>query len=171
MLRLTAITKRGLRAAALLCGLAIATTAAHGDRERLSFSTVEWSAPAQSLDVTHRIHLHDAQQALVRAGLLTEPDLVPLINRARLALYVGQQFRIAGEKSDIDLDTLGAEIEGNYVYIYQQAEMDAAPDALYVQCNILRTVFSDQSNHVNVKLSETVQTLTFAPGDGIKSAR
>lgn len=160
-----------MRASALLCLFAVLIMPAHADRERLSVSTVEWSAPAQTLHVTHRIHLHDAQQALVRAGLLKEPDLVPLINRAKLALFVGRGFRIAGQTSDIALDILGAEIDGNYIYVYQQAEADAAPDMLYIDCNILRTVFSDQSNHVNVKLSDSVQTLTFAPGDRIKSAR
>lgn len=160
-----------IKAAALLClGLAVAMPA-QADRERLSVSNVAWSAPAQTLEITHRIHLHDAQQALVRAGLLDEPDLTPLRNRAQLALFVGEQFRLAVEDNDIALDILGAEIDGNYVYIYQQAEMLAAPDALYIESNILRTVFSDQSNHVNVTLSDTVQTLIFAPGDGIKSVQ
>ena len=154
-------------AAGFLCLMLALPAQAH--REPLSFTTVEWNAAEGRLDVIHRIHTHDAQQAMVRAGLLEEPSLQSLESRARLALYVGTQFRIAAPDADIPLETVGAEIEGHYAYVYQQAEIKTAPKALYMDSKIFRDVFSDQSNHVNVKLSDAVQTLTFAPGDGIKS--
>ena len=163
------LKQRFCQIAALLCLSLMLAAPAFADRQRLSVSTVEWDAPARTLGITHRIHVHDAEQALLREGLLEGPDLYRLENRARFALYVSRQFRLAGAEADIALESLGAEIEGNYIWVYQQAELTKAPDKLYVDCKILRDVFSDQSNHVNVIVSDDVQTLTFTKGDGIKS--
>lgn len=155
--------------AVMLCALTLASPAA-AHRDKLTVSTVEWNEAEQALEVSHRVHIDDAQRAMVKSGLLQEPDLHALSDQAKFALFLSEQFAVAGSKSDIPLETLGAEIDGPYIWVYQQATGQARPEKLYIDCQILRAVFPDQSNHVNVRTTKQVQTLTFAPGDGIKSA-
>lgn len=156
--------------AAIMLSALVLTAPAHAHREKLTLSEVVWNAEAQVIEVSHRVHIDDAQRAMVMAGVLREPNLRRLADQAKFALYVTENFALAGPDADINLETLGAEIEGSYIWVYQQAGLKALPGKIYVDCQILRTVFADQSNHVNVRTSEQVQTLTFAPGDGIKSA-
>ena len=168
-----ALTRRcivkGAFATTLLTQLVI-PPAAYADRERLSFSEVSYNQGSELLEVTHRLHLHDAQQALTGEGLLSTPDLTPLRARAALALYVANQFKINRGETLLLLETLGAQIEGNYIYIYQQAAMKTEPQQLTIHCEILQSIFSDQANHVNVKLKQSLTTLTFVKGEREKKA-
>jgi len=152
-----------MRAMALSWLIAAATYLAPqalGDRQRLSLTEVTYNAQTQTVDVTHRLHLHDAQQALVREGLLDIPSLTSMRAQAQLAVYVSGQFDLSDEDISLTLETLGAEQDGNYIYIYQQAVKDTAPAGLKIESKILQSVFADQVNHVNVRLSDTVKSVS-----------
>lgn len=153
----------------LLAAAASLAPQALADRQRLSLTEVTYNAQTQTVDVTHRLHLHDAQQALVREGLLETPSLTSMRAQAQLAVYVSGQFDLADGEDVLALETLGAEQDGNYIYIFQQAVKSSAPSDLHIESKILQSVFADQVNHVNVRLSDAVQTVIFTQGDAPKS--
>lgn len=163
--------RRVLTSSAALCaGLAL-PRAALAHRQRLSITEVDWNAEAKTLGVTHRFHLHDAEKALVKEGLLDTPDLRAVRAKAKLALYVEDQFGLSSGGESITLSLLGAQIDGHNIFVFQEAVMDAKPSALTVRCEILRDAFPDQRNHVNLRLFAPVQTLTFSGRERIKKAQ
>ena len=151
---------------AFLCGAACAAllpAPALAHREKTTTTRVEWTG--KGFAVTHTIHRHDAETALARAGLIDRPDIDSLKSRAHIALHVEETFRLEG----LPLTTLGAETEGNRIYIYQEAPLDALPATLSVDARILRSLYADQVNAVDVVVDGEVTSLRFADGDGAKT--
>lgn len=154
-------------------GLAFAGLArASAHRARECVSRVAWVARRGALEVTHRMHAHDAELALADAMGVARPTIDQMIMRARLALYVEARFALAdAESAPIPLELLGAESDGVNVYVYQEAFLDAPPAVLAVRDDILRDVFPDAVNLVNLEVGDTLRTLTFSEGGaGVQTA-
>lgn len=144
-------------------------TSAWAHRQKQALSRVEWNAKTKMLEVTHDLHAHDAEQVLARLGLINSPDLTSLRARARLALYVQKNFKLATlEGQHIDLTIIGAETGTTYAHVYMEAEMDAPPSGLLITDTMLQDVFVDQINQVNVTLGDNLRSVVFAAGDGQK---
>ncbi|HFB54593.1 MAG TPA: hypothetical protein ENJ46_01605 [Hellea balneolensis] len=138
-------------------------------RKKILLSTIEWNAHTHTLEVTHRFHLHDAEVALSQLGKLDKPDLTPLRARANLALHTYEQFKISTLEHDpLELDIIGVEIDGSYVFVYEEIALKQPPQGLIVENEILHDVYLDQINTVNIAISDHVKTLTFIAGDNPK---
>ncbi|MGJ8559543.1 MAG: DUF6702 family protein [Litorimonas sp.] len=119
-----------------------------------------------TLSVIHVYHLQDAQSALFQAGLINEPDLSSLRARAKLALYTQEHFAIFANGVTAPLEIIGAEIEGDSVYIYQDGQIDAG--ALTIDARMLRDLIKNQSNSVNIVRGGQTISLDFSGDDGPK---
>jgi hypothetical protein len=134
-----------------------------------SLTLIELNEGAGTIEVTHRLHRHDAELGLASAS--DDPHLTfdDVESRARLALYVEQRFRIAacrddGVAADIDLTLIGAELQADFIFVYQEARQ-ALPRCIAVRNDILRDVLPAQANQVNIVSGEGVRTLMFAGDD------
>jgi len=148
-------------------------TSQHGlawaHRQKQALSTIEWNARTNTLEVTHDLHAHDAEQVLAKLGLITSPDLTGLRARARLALYVKQNFQLSTLNGQaIDLTIIGAETGSTYTHVYMEAELTELPSGLLITDTLLQDVFVDQVNQVNISLSNTLRSVVFVAGDGQK---
>ena len=132
-------------------------------RQKRTDTVVEWTG--EGFAITHIFHRHDAEVALSRAGYLVRPDIESLKSRALIAIHVEETFEIIG----LDLETLGAEAEGNRLYVYQEAKLAERPDSLRLQVNMLRGLFGDHVNAVNIKYDGSVSSLEFSGEDGVKT--
>jgi hypothetical protein len=141
---------------------------AFAHRQKKTLTTIEWNAEAQMLYVIHSYHLHDAETALAAKGIIEKADLYSLKARAQLALYTAERFSLSSEGKDIELEILGAETEARTVYVYQQARMAKAPQALRVNASMLRDIIPEQLNNVDVTLNGKIHSLQFKDGDGPK---
>lgn len=107
----------GHRLLLLLAGLAAFLGAAHAHRQPEVFGTVvhgtENGAPVTK--VTWRLHAHDAIHALGSVPEVSSPDLDDEAVLIELAAYVASWV----DYSEGEVTTLGAEVEGNYAYVYQ----------------------------------------------------
>ncbi|MDZ7644325.1 MAG: DUF6702 family protein [Woeseiaceae bacterium] len=150
------------QAAVLALVAAAATAVAH--RAPGSLSTVEFNPQTGSVEIVHRLHLHDA--ALGVGNVIDEPllRLDTLESRARVALYVEQRFAIRSDDEPLPLVTIGAEIAGDYLLVYQE-HAGRLPARIAVRDDILRDAFDGQVNQVNIADADTVRTLTFAGDD------
>lgn len=156
-------TRRATLAAISACVLAPPVFA---HRAHSALTTIEWNARRSVLEVTHRLHAHDAEATLVDVMGVVRPTLDDLETLARLALYVEARFALAdGDGGEIALTLLGAEAEGLTAFIYQEASLEDAPQALRIRCDILRDVFESQVNQVNWRVGEDVRTATFSDDD------
>ena len=161
------ITHRPTRRHATLGLFALPLAApALAHREKRTHTDVVWTGT--HLDITHNIHRHDFESALSVAGMLDRPEIEGLRARAQAALHVEETFRLGETRGDLALQTLGAEAEGNRLYIYQQAELAAIPERLEVEAWMLRSLWRDQVNAVDVRVGDRVKSLRFAGDDGAK---
>src|SRR5262245_61453311 len=75
-------------------GLAVAPPAmAH--RSQSVLTTVTWNASATTLEVTHRMHAHDAEVGLAQSMGVESIDLTQSKNQAQLMLYVEKRFSLS----------------------------------------------------------------------------
>jgi len=111
----------------------------------------------------HRFFRHDAEHALA----LIEGGQHDLIDspaaRTRFAAYVHERFEIAGIGVELaPLMLVGAELEGEHLWVYQRTAVVDGLTGLDVRFDALRDVWPDQVNTVNVERGGSVRTLVFA---------
>jgi Domain of unknown function (DUF6702) len=149
---------------ALLLLLLCAAVPAAAHRAPGSVSTIEYNRHTGMLEVVHRLHLHDAEIGV--AAALDEPSLSlsKLESRAKVALYVAERFEIRSEGAELGLALVGAEITGDYLFVYQERRGEL-PQLIAVRDDILRDAFPAQINQVNISDGERVRTLSFTGDD------
>ena len=155
--------------------LLLIAAASHADRQPGSLSTVKFNTVSGNVEIIHRLHNHDAE-----LGIMTVLDdrtltLDELIGQAQLALYVEQRFNIATVNGDavgapLDLELVGAEPDGEFVLIYQELK-GPLPTRIAVRDDILRDVFPEQVNQVNIAAAGKVRSLVFRGDDSWQFAR
>lgn len=118
------------------------------------------------VSIVHVYHLQDAQSALFQAGLIDRPDLGSLRARAQLALYTEANFTLAVSGTPVALDLIGAEIQGDSAYVYQEGHI--SDGALSIDARMLRSLLKGQSNSVNIVRDGQTVTLDFSGDDGPK---
>lgn len=163
------------RRMAVLTGGAFVTTLALAPealahRAQTVLTTVMWNASSSMLEVTHRLHAHDAELALAATSGVETVDITQVKNQAQLMLYIEKEFGLRDGGKQIALQPLGAEFEGESILMYQECKLAAPPKQLSVVNGILRDVFEGQTNLVNVRLAQRTRTMIFSGKDGWKQA-
>lgn len=158
----------------LFCAIAMTATAfAH--RMPGSLSTIKTNPASGTIEIIHRLHNHDAEQGIVTVLGDRSITLEQLVGRAHLALYVEERFIIAAIVdgkigAPLELELIGAELDGEYVLVYQELK-GALPAEIAVRNDILRDVFPEQVNQVNIATAGEVRSLTFQEKDQWHSTR
>jgi hypothetical protein len=141
-------------------GLASRTVLAH--REKTIFTTIQYNPRAGMLEVMHRTYAHDVEHTLGNS-LQARGGLDTIEAQAWVALELADAFGLWDDSSgvSIPLALVGAELEGEFFWIYQEAPMEALPQALRIRHLMLRNHWPDMSNFVNVQYSSGVASALF----------
>ena len=139
-------------------------------RSQTVLTTVMWNAASSVLEVTHRLHPHDAELALQQQMGIAQADITVVKNQAELMLYLEERFILTDGGRRLDLQPVGAEFETDTLLMYQQVSLKTPPARLAIDDRILRDVFEAQANLVNVRLAERTRTFLFSGNDGVKQA-
>jgi hypothetical protein len=166
--RLGVLTRR---TTILACaGMALVRPAA-AHRALSAVTTVEWNAEARRIEVAHTLHAQDMEVALAQlypGDAL--PDLTRPKDQAKLALYVEKHFRLSDPNGAITLTAVGVDLQGQEAVFFREASRAAPSAELVVEDTILRDIFSQQANLVNVRMAKRTRTLIFSGKDGAKRA-
>ena len=122
----------------------------------------------------HRFFIHDAEHA---AGVVfgeSQNLMESADSRKLFSNYVMNRFAVTAEGSqgeivELNLEYVGEEIDGQFMWVYQEAEQLEDVNALSVVHLALRDVWPDQSNLVNVEREGRVHSLSFV--DSVESLR
>tara|TARA_B110000858_G_scaffold49124_1_gene56664 strand:+ start:37765 stop:38145 length:381 start_codon:yes stop_codon:yes gene_type:complete len=122
----------------------------------------------------HRFFIHDAEHA---AGVVfgeSQNLMESAASRELFSNYVMNRFAVAAEDSQgetikLNLEYVGEEIDGQYMWVYQETGQLADVNALSVVHLALRDVWPDQANLVNVERDGRIHSLSFA--DSAESLR
>jgi hypothetical protein len=152
----------------------VAAPSAFAHRSQSVLTVVNWNPNTSMIEVSHRVHAHDAEVGLAMStGDANAPavDITVAANQAKLMFYIEKHFSLTDGKGAIKLEPLGAELESEAVLVYQEAKMAAPPPELTIDNRILRDVFDQQTNLVNVRMAQRTRTLIFAGNDGVKQVK
>lgn len=149
-----------LACAVAFAAIAAAPAAAH--EQKAAITRVLFNPRTENIEVMHRFLLHDAEHAvkLIFGGSadILEDDAT----RARFADYVYRRFTIAhADEAPLALAEIGYEIDGRYLWVYQETPIPADADALTISHGALRDIWPDQVNLVNVERGDALRTVTF----------
>lgn len=121
-----------------------------------SYTELKWRVDKQVLEVTHSIHMDDAVVLLAHLGDFQAS--LDLQSQAKLLLYVEQNFRLQVGERQLQLDPVGAQVEGDNLWIYQEIVLQKYPSGLIVHCTLMQDVFSSQTNQVNFVVGDEIKT-------------
>ncbi len=147
------------------------TVAAH--RINSVDTTIAWveaaAGGAGRWQLTHQLHYHDAQTALVRISGDARQSVLEVAGQARLLAHLAGAFSVAADGTPVAFAPLGAEADGDYVYFYYESAEAPIPAALSITNSMLMALFEGQLNLVNVDAGGRVQTTAFIAGDKAKA--
>lgn len=129
-------------------------------------TTISYNPTTDSTEVVHHLHVHDAETGLAEILQNAQFTLGTLESQARFALYVEQRFKIRDKASGTAqaLTLVGAKIEGDQVLVFQEIA-GRLPFRVAMRNDVLREVYPDQVNKVNVVVDTAVRTLVFSGED------
>lgn len=168
----------------LLCVAALLVAApSFAHQQKTAVTRLLFNANSGNLEVMHRLFLHDAEHA-ASVVFGEKQDLIESADsRALFGSYVVNRFAIAladEASTPVELRYLGEEIDGQYLWVYQEAvgfiedfaeqrtgslvEGEERLSALFLVNSVLRDVWPEQANLVNVERAGRIASITFAQG-------
>ncbi|MBC2607836.1 DUF6702 family protein [Pelagicoccus albus] len=155
---------------AALAWLSASDLLAH--RKPEAFTSITRNENSGTVEIVHTLHAHDVEPIIDRILNDKGQSLETLEGRARMAIYVEKRFGIREATTDkpLSLTLVGAEVSGEHLYVYQEYE-GYLPDSFSIRSDILRDVYSKQSNLVSIKTETIRLTLFFTGKDKWKAVR
>jgi hypothetical protein len=157
-------------------------------QQKTAVTRLLFNANSGNLEVMHRLFLHDAEHA-ASVVFGEKQDLIESADsRALFGSYVVNRFAIAladEASTPVELRYLGEEIDGQYLWVYQEAvgfiedfaeqrtgslvdgssvNGEERPSALFLVNSVLRDVWPEQANLVNVERAGRIASITFDQG-------
>ena len=147
-------------------------SAAH--EQKAAVTRILFNESTGNIEVMHRFFIHDAEHAAGVAFGEAQNLMESADSRKLFSNYVINRFAIAaedseGETSQLNLEYVGEEVEGQFLWVYQEAKQMKGLSALSVVHVALRDIWPDQANLVNVEKDGQIYSLSFA--DSAESLR
>ena len=141
-------------------GALLAPASAH--QQKAALTQILFNPRTETIEIVHRFYLHDAEQAVLLLFGADADIHDKQETRFTMARYTAGSFALWDDQDKaIELGLVGFEIEGNFFYVYQESEIEQAPSALTIRQNVLRDIWPDQMNTVNVEGKGPLQTVMF----------
>ncbi len=135
---------------------------ADAHQQQAALTRVLFNGRSGNVEVMHRFLVHDAEHA-VRQLLDPEADIIASAPaREQFAQYVIERFSLLGlEGNTLPLEYVGQEIDGIFLWVYQEMPIPVQLNGLSIIHNALRDLWPEQNNLVNIERDGMVQTLNF----------
>jgi len=150
--------------------LLFSATPAQAHRQPEALTTIKFNSNTGKIEIIHRLHAHDLAQALPKIQGDDHQTLEALKTRALVSLHVEEHFQIIDQKTrqPIQLSLVGAELEGEHLYVYQEFDGEL-PSMLALRHDVLRALFPAQVNTINLTIGSDLHTLVFSGKDKWKT--
>ncbi len=154
----------------LFIGL-LATSLSLAHEQKTALTDIFYNERTGNLEIAHRFSLHDAEHTLNKVTDVKADLALSSEGRAAFAKYVAERFGIMlSDKESLPLALVGQELEGGYLWVYQEAKIPKPIGASFsIKNTILQEVIKGQVNTVNVRYRSQVATFVFEAGTGWKS--
>nr|WP_163931037.1 DUF6702 family protein [Paraferrimonas sp. SM1919] len=140
--------------------LLAAAASAFSHQQKTAITTVLFNERSGYIEVMHKFFLHDAEHA-VKDLFNRDADIIAKQQtRQQFAQYVQQNFGLSDGETPLKLEYVGVEIEGKYLWIYQQVPVKAIKQ-LNISHGALQELWPSQVNLVNIEGKGKIQSLLF----------
>lgn len=130
-------------------------------QQKAAISTVLFNPQTSNMEVSHRFYLHDAEHAVKRIFGKKADILASEKTRQQFADYVQERFAMYNQDDkQIALKAVGHEIDGKFLWIYQETAQPTNLQNLQIRHDALRDIWPSQTNTINVEGKGKLQTLT-----------
>ena len=162
---LRAVRRAALRFGGVLLGLLVLSTV-EAHQQKNAVTRILFNENTGNIEVMHRFFIHDAEHA---AGLIFgERQMLAESRESRelFSSYVINRFSIEasfreGNSEVLGLSYVGEEVDGQFLWVYQEIPAQDDIMAFTIVNLTLRDVWSDQSNLVNIERDGRIYSLTF----------
>ena len=124
---------------------------------KLSTTEIVWHPENRQMQVTHAIHLDDAMALMADLGSPEGEMTIAL--QARLMLYLEQRFSLVIGGKPLALEPIGAQLLGDFLWLYQEQDRVPVPHDLQVHIRLLQEYFPDQRHLINLSIGSNTRTL------------
>ena len=152
--------------------LLLLTTASNAHQQKSALTRVLFNSNTGNIEVMHRFYLHDAEHAASLIFGQRQELLESAESRQLFSSYVMNRFSIEasfanGDIAELALQYVGEEVDGQFMWVYQEIPQSSEISAMTIVNLALRDVWSDQSNLVNIEKDGAVFSLTFQGNDEV----
>ncbi len=153
----------------MTCVLIICATTVWGHQQKEAYTAIKPNPNSGMTEIIHRFYLHDAEHGfssiLDKSIVLSESQSM----QRKFAEYVIESFQLSIDDNEtITLDTVGFEVEGRYIWVYQETGQK-----LPCQVNVTMTAFHDvwekHINQVNFEWPAGVKAVRLTSDEAKKS--
>jgi len=151
----------------------VASSPSYAHQQKTAVTRLLFNSNTGSLEIMHRLFLHDAEHAANVVFGAKQDIIQSADSRALFGSYVVNRFAVAYDDSaslqELTPIYLGEEIDGQYLWVYQEVPDFATRHSgkamqLRIINSVLRDVWPDQSNLVNVERGGKIESITFSVG-------
>ena len=147
--------------------MCVLSFSANAHQQKEAYTTLFFNERTNNLEIMHRFYLHDVEHAINSLNANNKNTDEKTVESDGSALktfsaYIQSHFQIRSIEDDgIELDYVGAEIEGKYLWVYQELSMsnlDKNLKALKLNMTALQEVWPKQINHINIEKKGVVRS-------------
>ena len=154
--------------AVLIGGLTLSVSHAH--QQKTAVTRILFNPNTDNIEVMHRFFVHDAEHAATVVFGQRQTLMESAESRELFSNYVMNRFAVEatfanGERQQLALQYVGEEIDGQFLWVYQEIQQVTDISALTIVNTALRDVWPEQSNLVNIERENQILSLTF---DGVR---
>ena len=154
----------GLVLSVLIFSLVAPGSFAH--QQKSAVTRILFNANSGNIEIMHRFLVHDAEHAAAQIIGERQTLLESSESRQLFSSYVINRFAIDveyanGASEELDLTYVGEELDGQFVWVYQEIENQTEIKAMTVISMALRDIWPGQSNLVNIEKAGEVLSLLF----------
>ena len=142
--------------------------------QKTAVTRILFNPETSNIEVMHRFLIHDAEHAAQQLFGAGQDLLGSEESRMLFSSYVINRFSIEagladGSRAALELEYLGSEIDGQFIWVYQETRIIDGIESFSMVNMALRDVWPDQSNLVNVERQGKIVSALFDAGAEIKS--
>ncbi|PCJ49746.1 MAG: hypothetical protein COA74_04660 [Gammaproteobacteria bacterium] len=136
------------------------TLSAHQKKEAIT--RVIFNERLMTIEIIHRFSVHDAEHGVKKLFGKSADLIDDKKSQAQFADYVMQNFSmIKNVETALVLTSVGFEVDGRYLWVYQETALQSDISELSITHNALRDIWHDQVNLLNVERDKKVRSLIF----------
>lgn len=146
-------------------GAALIAAPASAHRVHAGVTEITVNPRTSEMEIAHRVFAHDLVTALGRDDMAAEDYFATEAGLSEIGEYFSRAFRFADAEGRLfELSYVGAEVDGEFGWIYFTGAVPEALDQFIVDNDVLSDHFDDQVMMTNLRFNSRVRTAMHGAG-------